>query len=262
NGTVADDYWQAYPGAESGPWDTEPPLTVSPSCENATTPTVEVPDLGFGGKPPGPPPTSPPTLQPINKPHDTTPALKMVSAPKIAGKAQFGSKLKASPGAWSLPNVTYAYQWLRSGKPITGAKKATYTPVIADVGKTLQVEVTARAGPQSTRASSVRTAKVAKAVPKVTLKLAKKKGAGNSPGKATVAIKIPGHDKPIGTLTIKVGSRKVTIDVKAKKRGKVSVQLPAVSAGKVKVTATFKPAKSTRTVAKAAKSKAATLTIT
>ncbi len=66
--------------------------------------------------------------------------------PVVSGKAQQGLELTASTGSWTGPPVFYGYQWQRctpACADIAGALSATYTPVAADVGATLQVVVTA-----------------------------------------------------------------------------------------------------------------------
>ena len=68
-------------------------------------------------------------------------------APAISGTAQVGMVLTASPGtiadADGLAGVSYSYQWIRvdgaDEMNIDRATSGTYTPVQADVGKTLKV---------------------------------------------------------------------------------------------------------------------------
>ena len=73
-------------------------------------------------------------------------------APTISGTAQVGETLTAGMGdiadADGLPGTfpgDYTFQWLRvdagTDSPITGATARTYTPVAADVGKKIKVEV-------------------------------------------------------------------------------------------------------------------------
>jgi hypothetical protein len=64
------------------------------------------------------------------------------SVPTIAGKARLGSTLTAQAGTWS-DSPSFAYAWYRNGKAIAGATSKTYKPVKADLGKVLQVRVTA-----------------------------------------------------------------------------------------------------------------------
>ena len=68
----------------------------------------------------------------------------------ITGVAQEGQTLTVDTSGISDPdgltNASYAYQWVRvdsnAGTEIAGAVESVYTPVVADVGKTLRVEVT------------------------------------------------------------------------------------------------------------------------
>ncbi len=67
-------------------------------------------------------------------------------APTITGTAQAGIPLRAETGSWAT-GATLAYSWKRSGSTSVIGTAATYTPVSADIGKTLTVTVTAtRAG--------------------------------------------------------------------------------------------------------------------
>ncbi|GAB4004158.1 hypothetical protein [Nocardioides ultimimeridianus] len=61
--------------------------------------------------------------------------------PTIVGTARVGRTLTAKPGTWS-PGATLRYQWLRNGRVITGATRATYALVRADRGTRITVRVT------------------------------------------------------------------------------------------------------------------------
>ncbi|MBS4754488.1 carboxypeptidase regulatory-like domain-containing protein [Nocardioides sp. zg-ZUI104] len=81
--------------------------------------------------------------------------------PKISGKAKVGKKLKAKTGTWGPGKVRVTYQWLRNGKVIKGATKASYKLGKKDRGKRIQVRVTVRrSGYLTATAVSARTAKV------------------------------------------------------------------------------------------------------
>jgi hypothetical protein len=87
------------------------------------------------------------------------------SPPTISGFAQQGQTLTAVVGSWD-PS-TYAYQWRRcttefpvSCSDISGATLSTYQAVSADVGKALQVTVTATNEAGSTTAASAPTSSV------------------------------------------------------------------------------------------------------
>lgn len=61
---------------------------------------------------------------------------------EIPAFAKVGEVMTASVGAW-IGSTGYAYQWYANAVLIGGATSKTYTPVIADVGKPLTVQVTA-----------------------------------------------------------------------------------------------------------------------
>ena len=71
-------------------------------------------------------------------------------APTISGTAQVGETLTANTSPIAdedgLENVTYSYQWIRSDNgantDIAGETDSTYTLVLADLGKTIEVQVT------------------------------------------------------------------------------------------------------------------------
>ncbi|WP_110206489.1 hypothetical protein [Nocardioides daejeonensis] len=63
--------------------------------------------------------------------------------PVIKGKTKVKKLLKVTKGTWSTSDVTLKYQWLRNGKAIKKATKATYKVTKADKGKKLKVKVTA-----------------------------------------------------------------------------------------------------------------------
>jgi Zn-dependent metalloprotease len=86
--------------------------------------------------------------------------------PSIRGSANVGTRLRATSTAWAPSGVALRYQWLRNGKPIRKATKATYQLVAADRAKKISVTVTGtRSGYQTKAATSKATGKV-KAKPK------------------------------------------------------------------------------------------------
>ena len=88
--------------------------------------------------------------------------------PTITGGASAtqDTQLTATNGTWTNTPTGYTYQWQRcnssgaSCADISGATVQTYTPLAADVGKTLRVVVTATNASGSTPASSNATAVV------------------------------------------------------------------------------------------------------
>lgn len=83
--------------------------------------------------------------------------------PTISGTAQVGQALTSSNGTWTHNPTSYSYQWKSAGVNATGpgATSNSYTAVVADIGNTLTVSVTAiNSGGSSTAATSAATASV------------------------------------------------------------------------------------------------------
>jgi surface antigen len=74
-------------------------------------------------------------------------SLNNIHAPSVgAGSPKVAKKLMARPGSWSLSGATFSYQWLADGAAISDATNRTFAPRPAQLGKQLQVRVTARYG--------------------------------------------------------------------------------------------------------------------
>jgi len=78
------------------------------------------------------------------------PAAPGATPPSIGGTPMHEATLTAGEGTWSgTPDLTFTYQWRRCDTAgagctdVTGATRATYAPVDADIGQTLRVLVTA-----------------------------------------------------------------------------------------------------------------------
>jgi endoglucanase len=81
-------------------------------------------------------------------------------APSVSGAAQQGQTLTASRGSWSNSPTSYGYQWqscTSTCSNITGQTASAYTASSGDVGKTLQVIVSATNGGGSASATSNQT---------------------------------------------------------------------------------------------------------
>jgi subtilisin family serine protease len=92
------------------------------------------------------------------------------SPPTIAGVAQAGQTLSATPGTWTESPNSYAYQWQRCDTAglgctaLAGATAQTYTLSAADLNATIRVAVTAtNSAGSSLPASSAQTAVVQQA---------------------------------------------------------------------------------------------------
>jgi Protein of unknown function (DUF3152) len=70
--------------------------------------------------------------------------LTVVSAPAVSGVTRYTHRLTASRGTWSKKPAKLRYQWLRAGKPVTGATRPSYVLGVKDVGRRIRVQVTAR----------------------------------------------------------------------------------------------------------------------
>ena len=92
-----------------------------------------------------------------------TGSLVINGTPKVAGSALTVSNLTYSTTAGVIASPTRTYQWYASGKAISGATNASYTPTGAVAGKALTVRVTGRtSGFASHTATSTTSAKVLK----------------------------------------------------------------------------------------------------
>jgi hypothetical protein len=93
------------------------------------------------------------------------------SVPTVTGTAQRTQTLTAAAGTWSGIGNAYADQWQRSSDggttwtDIAGATAQTYTPVMADEGDNLRVEITASNPDGAVTAPSAGTAAVQSAPP-------------------------------------------------------------------------------------------------
>lgn len=68
-------------------------------------------------------------------------ALSAYVKPRVTGSATVGHKLSAAAGKWTPAYAKATFVWLRDGKPIKGATKATYTLVKADKRQRISVRV-------------------------------------------------------------------------------------------------------------------------
>lgn len=75
-------------------------------------------------------------------------AWRLLQRPAVAGKARAGRTLRAVAPRLSAPAAAHRYQWLRDGRPITSATRATYKTRKADRGKRVSVRVVSTARDQ------------------------------------------------------------------------------------------------------------------
>ncbi len=79
--------------------------------------------------------------------------------PAVTGTKTVGQTLTSSSGTWSM-SPSYAYQWRRTGVPITGATASTHLLVAGDLGATMSCTVTATKNGVSAVATSAETVAV------------------------------------------------------------------------------------------------------
>ena len=106
------------------------------------------------------------TANPISPPVNTV-------LPGISGTIAAGQTLTATAGTWTgTAPITYAYQWQRctgaSCVNISGATSSSYPLTATDVGKTLQVAVTATNSDGNATATSANTGTVTGVAPSAT----------------------------------------------------------------------------------------------
>lgn len=72
----------------------------------------------------------------------TVKRFEVLDLPFVYGARVVGTRLRITNLQWSAAPDTITYQWLRSGKPISGATAATYVPTLVDIGDVVSVRIT------------------------------------------------------------------------------------------------------------------------
>lgn len=241
-----------------GSTDCEEPCE-GPNCEpGCSDPDCEEPcedancGEGPGGSEPGGPQPGGPG-QGVTPPATVT--LRATARPRVTGTARVGGQLRSTAGAWSEKSVSVRYQWLRSGKPIRGATRATYRLQRADVSKRVSVRVTASKTGFSAGINSSTTRLVRKAQTRVTV--SRKAVRSGTQRAIRIRVATAATTRPTGRITVYIGGSKVTVKVRARDRGRITVRVPRAVAGtkRVRVTAQFKPAKNLARSTTSAKAK-------
>lgn len=165
--------------------------------------------------------TSTLTLQGDDWPDVRVKSVKVVGSPKV------GSVLRASVAGVQPAKARLSYRWLRAGKAIKGATKATYRLVAADQGKRISVRVTATAFKHDgVRVTSRVTAAVRKPV---SMKVSTKPGKGTATFRVSLRAKGVRTSSIRGTVVIHQDGRKVrTVAVRG---GKARVVLRRQATG-------------------------------
>lgn len=150
------------------------------------------------------------------------------SPPTITGAPQVGKKLTAHPGEWDTAGLRFAYQWSRDGVAIPGATERKYTVRSADQGAELTVTVTAtkRELPPGTATSEGITILYTS-----TTSLSLSQRIAFSGQRVTATIKVASAVPPVGTVTLRIDGRTVSLPLTADTNGRLTYQLPKLSRG-------------------------------
>ena len=211
------------------------PATPAPGTTPAPTPLPTRPS-------PTTKPSHKPTVTPARKPttRPTTPRSAPTVSARISGTPKVGARLTATgaPQGW-----TASYTWKRDGRTIARANARAYRPTTPDAGRRLTVTVALRRAGHTPAATTSKAVRVAKIAGKVRVSAAKRS--------VRVTVKTPGVAAPTGKVTVKVGSRSRTYNLKTRHRGVLTVK---ASPGRAKVRVTYRgnarvaTAKTTKTV--------------
>ncbi|PVZ52604.1 hypothetical protein [Arthrobacter sp. H-02-3] len=124
----------------------------------STTPTWDNPGITYTRQ-----------LQVPGAPAEQLP-LTNVSLPVLDGEARMNKPVSVTPGTWSVPNdqLTISYRWSVNGQLLRDSDKATYTPDVGLLGRTLSVTVAASApGYQTTKVTVTAPSRVAEPDPEL-----------------------------------------------------------------------------------------------
>lgn len=201
---------------------------------------------------PTPRPTTTSSPSPTPSPTPSPKPFTAVGEPTLSGTATVGRTLRVAPGTWKPTPSGFTYQWLRSGKAISGATASTYTLTAADADATVSAKVTATRDGYVTASATTEGKKVGRAftaapVPTIsgTVAVGKKLTASHAAwAPAPVALSyrwyrgssaISGADGKTYTLVAADAGKKVSVRVTGTKSGYTTVTTAsdAVSVPKV-----------------------------
>lgn len=152
--------------------------------------------------------------------------IRVTAAPTVTGTPRLDSVLSIAGGTHTPTGASLRYQWLRDGKPLSGATGRTHRVNANDLGHRLSATVTMKATGYSATTVTTAATSVAKAASTVTAS-ATKPGAG----KVTFSLRVdvPGVSAPGGTITVRYAStRTATVAVV---RGRATLALTGQAAG-------------------------------
>jgi hypothetical protein len=150
--------------------------------------------------------------------------IEAIVAPQVVGTATYAATLTATTGSWNTKGLSYAYQWLRDGKVVSGRTAATYKIASADIGHRLSVRVTAsKDGKSPATSTSAETAKVTKAKSKITVGYAGTSVKKNQKVRMSITVSSTAVT-PRGTVRVYENGKRIT-SLTLGSTGKVSYSL-------------------------------------
>ncbi|MDN4163284.1 nidogen-like domain-containing protein [Nocardioides abyssi] len=162
------------------------------------------------------------------------------TAPAVTGDAEPGGTLTVSSGTWSEPGVTFAYQWLVDGTPVSGATGPSYVVRTGDAGKKVSVRVTATKAGYADGSATTEAVTVDDAPPPpatkvgsdTTATLARDVVRAGKRAKLQVRVALDNGKRAVGRLVVRVDGRKVAERAMgAGADGRLVLRLPKLGVG-------------------------------
>jgi surface antigen len=125
--------------------------------------------------------------------------ITLSAGPRITGTPGVGSVLTVSPGTFSPTGASVRYQWLRDGKPISGATARTRKVSSRDVGRRLSATVTYKASGYSALTATTPTVGKARTAPRISVKAV---ASGGGKVAFTVSVSASRTAPPSGSVTV------------------------------------------------------------
>ena len=156
--------------------------------------------------------------------------------PSITGPHGVGSVVTANLGTWP-GNPSYQVQWLRDGKPITGATGGTYLLGPGDATRSVSVRVTATVSGYAPGTATSSAIKVGKMSSATAFSFAANPVLVGRHGQVRVSVAVPNFFKPTGKLKVYDGKSKVllTTTLTGKNNGLKTIRLPVLTRGTHKI---------------------------
>jgi surface antigen len=159
-------------------------------------------------------------------------AVEMTEPYDVSGRPRVGETVSITPGAFTPPDATVSYAWLRDGVAIPGATATSYVLQPGDAGRQVAARVSLTKPRYLPRVEVLPVGAMVRSVPTIKLRTAGKSR------RAVVTVKVRGlgDNQPSGALKVKVGNRRVKTQLK---QGRAQVVVRKLTPGRRRVTAIF-----------------------